>query len=91
MISFAVPAYNEEGNIATTIIDAGKAAKLIARDYEIIVVDDGSRDRTAEVVKELGKNDSHIRLITHRQNRGYGAAVKTGMKAALSAPKINRL
>jgi len=80
-LSIFMPAYNEEGNIATTIIDAGKAAKLIARDYEIIVVDDGSRDRTAEVVKELGKNDSHIRLITHRQNRGYGAAVKTGMKA----------
>lgn len=80
-LSIFMPAYNEEGNIATTIIDAEKAAKLVARDYEIIVVDDGSRDRTAEVVKELGKNDTHIRLVTHRENRGYGAAVKTGLKA----------
>lgn len=80
-LSIFMPAYNEEGNIATTIIDARSAAKQITRDYEIIVVDDGSRDRTAEVVMELAKNDDRIRLVKHPQNKGYGAAVKTGLKS----------
>lgn len=80
-ISIFMPAYNEEGNIATTIIDARYAAKTVANDYEIIVVDDGSTDRTAELVSELAKNDQKIRLVKHDKNMGYGAAVKTGLKA----------
>ncbi len=80
-ISIFMPAFNEEGNIATTIIDARDSAKLVANEYEIIVVDDGSRDRTDEVVLELAKHDSNIRVVKHDKNKGYGAAVKTGLKA----------
>jgi glycosyltransferase involved in cell wall biosynthesis len=80
-LSIFFPAYNEEGNIATTIIDARNAAKSITKSYEIIVVNDGSKDRTVEVVQELQKHDPNIRLISHKSNRGYGAAVKTGLKA----------
>lgn len=80
-ISIFFPAYNEEGNIATTLIDARNAATQVAKDYEIIVVNDGSRDRTVEVVAELQKYDHKIRLISHPKNLGYGAAVKTGLKA----------
>lgn len=80
-LSIFMPAYNEEGNIATTIIDARNAAQTLTKDYEIIVVDDGSRDRTGEVVLEMAKHDARIRLIKHKQNKGYGAAVKTGLKA----------
>ncbi len=80
-LSIFFPAYNEEGNIVTTIIDARAAAKKLTKSYEIIVVDDGSTDRTAEVVLELAKLDSNIELIKHGKNRGYGAAVKTGLKA----------
>lgn len=80
-LSIFMPAYNEEGNITTTIIDARSAAKEIARSYEIIVVDDGSHDRTAEVVLELKKRDNNIRLVRHNKNKGYGAAVKTGLKS----------
>lgn len=76
-----MPAYNEEGNIAATVIDAEKAAKRVARKYEIVVVDDGSRDKTAEIVRELGKQNPRIRLVSHRVNQGYGAAVKTGLAA----------
>jgi glycosyltransferase involved in cell wall biosynthesis len=80
-LSIFFPAYNEEGNIATTLIDARNAAVEVADTYEIVVVDDGSTDRTAEVVKELQKFDSNIHLVSHKTNRGYGASVKTGLKA----------
>ncbi len=78
-LSIFMPAYNEEGNIATTIIDAEKAAKRISQDYEIIIVNDGSHDRTAEIVKELGKVNPRLKLVSHVHNKGYGAAVKTGL------------
>lgn len=80
-LSIFFPAYNEEGNIATTIIDARNAAKSVAKSYEIIVVNDGSTDRTVEVVLELQKHDRNIHLISHQKNLGYGAAVKTGLRA----------
>jgi glycosyltransferase involved in cell wall biosynthesis len=80
-LSIFFPAYNEEGNIATTIIDARNEASKVASDYEIIVINDGSTDRTIEVIKELQRLDSRIRLISHKKNRGYGAAVKTGLAA----------
>ena len=76
-----MPAFNEEGNIATTILDATGAAKRIADDYEIIIVNDGSRDRTADIVKELSVANPHIRLVNHLTNKGYGAAVKTGLQS----------
>ena len=80
-LSIFFPAYNEEGNITTTIIDARNSAQKYSADYEIIVVNDGSTDRTVEVVKELQRLDSKIKLISHNTNRGYGAAVKTGLSA----------
>lgn len=80
-LSIFFPAYNEEGNIATTIIDAKSAAEAVSLKHEIIVVNDGSTDRTVDVVKELQKNDSSIKLISHQTNQGYGAAVKTGLRS----------
>lgn len=80
-LSIFFPAYNEESNIVTTIIDARNAAISVSKKYEIVVVDDGSTDRTVEVVRELQVHDSNIRIIKHAQNKGYGAAVKTGLKA----------
>ncbi len=80
-LSIFMPAYNEEGNITSTIIDATKAAKRIAQEYEIIIVNDGSKDKTVEIIRELAKLDPHLRLINHATNRGYGAAVKSGLAA----------
>lgn len=80
-LSIFMPAFNEEGNIAATILDATAAAKRIANDYEIIIVNDGSRDRTGNIVKELAIANPHLRLVNHPQNKGYGATVKTGLQS----------
>lgn len=80
-LSIFMPAYNEEGNIAATIIDARLAAEQLSDDFEIIVVDDGSHDRTQDIVKELSHADDRIKLVKHSKNLGYGAAVKTGLKS----------
>lgn len=77
-----MPAYNEEANIDSVVREAVDAAKDISRDYEVIVVDDGSQDRTVQKVQALAKKNSRIRLISHPKNLGYGASVKSGLKAA---------
>ncbi len=76
-----MPAYNEEGNITATLADATKAAKAVSREYEIIVINDGSTDQTPDIVTKISQKNPRIRLISHPKNRGYGAAVKTGMAA----------
>jgi len=72
------PAYNEEKNIKTTVIKAAKILPQIATKWEIIVVNDGSKDKTGEIVEGLIKKNKNIRMITHTPNRGYGAALKSG-------------
>lgn len=77
-LSVFFPAYNEEENIRKTVTDAKRILLKVADVWEIIVVDDGSSDKTEEVVKKLSKKDERIRLIKHKKNRGYGGALKTG-------------
>jgi len=78
-LSVFFPAYNEEDNIVNTVSKAINVLQsLNISDYEIIVVDDGSTDRTAAEVQNLAIKNSKIRLIRHNRNRGYGAALKTG-------------
>ncbi len=81
-LSIFMPAFNEEENIQQVVRDALRAAEKFAKDYEIIVINDGSKDQTAAKVKELMEKNSHIRLINHPENKGYGAAVKSGLKAS---------
>ncbi len=76
------PAYNEQDIIAKTVESAGRAVSRMADDYEIIVVDDGSHDRTAAVVEDIARRDPHVRLVSHGVNRGYGAALRTGFSSA---------
>ena len=75
-ITILIPAYNEAHSIKE-VIRRVKALDL-SYDYEILVVDDGSSDQTSEIVKKM----SDVRLITHKVNKGKGAALKTGFKAA---------
>ena len=79
-LSVFFPAYNEEKNIEATVEKAIPVLNKIALKWQIIVIDDGSRDRTADVVKKLiGKyRQNDIELITHSPNKGYGAALKSG-------------
>ena len=81
-LSICIPVLNEEGSIGETLercLAVGPALQAMGiRDLEVIVVDDGSTDRTAERVREYPQ----VRLIQHPVNRGYGAALKTGFEAA---------
>jgi glycosyltransferase involved in cell wall biosynthesis len=81
-LSVFFPAFNEQDIIAKTVENATRAVSSFVDDYEIIVVDDGSSDRTAAVVDDLARRDPHIRLVRHDVNRGYGAALRTGFASA---------
>jgi glycosyltransferase involved in cell wall biosynthesis len=81
-LSIFLPAYNEADIIRKTIDQAAAAAARLTDDYEIIVVDDGSRDATAEIVERAAADDRRVRLVRHERNRGYGAALRTGFASA---------
>ncbi|HET8630797.1 MAG TPA: glycosyltransferase family 2 protein, partial [Thermomicrobiales bacterium] len=81
-ISVFFPAYNDGGTIASMVIEAARACRALTDDYEIIVVNDGSTDRTAAVLEELRALVPALRVIDHGRNRGYGAALRSGFAAA---------
>lgn len=78
-ISVFLPAFNEEDNIKRTVIGVVNILKKIATRYEVLVVNDGSSDKTGQVVRKLAKENKNIRMITHLKNRGYGASIKSGL------------
>lgn len=77
-----MPAYNEEDSIASTVEGVVKVLKDLKLNWELLVVNDGSKDKTAEVVKELEKRYPGVKLVNHEKNQGYGRALKTGFKEA---------
>ena len=77
-LSVFFPAYNEEKNIEKVVEDAKKVLAKIAEKWEIIIVDDGSKDKTGEIAENLSKEEKRIRVISHKPNRGYGGALKSG-------------
>lgn len=78
-ISLFLPAYNEEKVITQTITKSAAILRKIAKKYEILVVNDGSTDKTEQVVNKIIKKNKNVRIITHNPNRGYGGALKTGL------------
>jgi glycosyltransferase involved in cell wall biosynthesis len=81
-LSVFFPAYNDSGTIASMVIRAVQAAAALTPDYEVIVVNDGSADATAEIADELARTYSHVRVVHHPTNRGYGGALQTGFRSA---------
>ena len=81
-VSLVIPMYNEEENIAHAIACAVDALVGAVADYEVVVVDDASTDRSAEVVRALARENPRIRLLSHAVNRKLGGTLKTGFAAA---------
>ena len=81
-ITVFFPCHNEQDNIETLTIRTLKVLETISDDYEVIIVDDGSTDQTAQVAKKLTQQSPHVRLVQHPVNQGYGAALQSGFGAA---------
>jgi putative flippase GtrA len=81
-LSVVLPAYNEEEVIEETLAMIGSALDGWKCDFELIVVNDGSKDATGSIVERRALSDPRIRLISHPVNRGYGAALVTGFESA---------
>jgi glycosyltransferase involved in cell wall biosynthesis len=81
-ISAFFPAYNDAGTIASMVVLADRTLRQLTDDYEIIVVNDGSADHTAQVLSELEALYPKLRVIHHPSNLGYGAALRTGFASA---------
>ncbi len=82
-LSVVLPAYNEEANIDRVVRGVVAYLEPTGIDYEVLPVNDGSRDRTAEILAALQRELPRVRPQQHPQNRGYGAALRTGFDAAV--------
>ncbi len=81
-LSVVFPAYNDAGTIASMVVAARLAARRLADDYEIVVVNDGSADHTGEVLSELESVFPELRVVHHTKNRGYGGALRSAFQTA---------
>lgn len=81
-ISVVMPAHNEEKVIERTLVRAVEVLSGAAPDYEIILVDDGSRDRTGDIADAIARLNPRVRIIHNRPQRGYGGALLAGFSAA---------
>ena len=76
------PAYNDSGTIASLVIAAVRTAGRLTSDFEVLVINDGSQDATADIVDELARIYPQVRAIHHERNRGYGGALRSGFTSA---------
>jgi glycosyltransferase involved in cell wall biosynthesis len=82
LISVVIPMYNEEANVSETLQRVDTALGRLKQEYEIVVVDDGSSDRTLEYIRDFARKNKRVRILRHEVNRGLGEAVKTGFRGS---------
>jgi len=84
MVSISVffPCYNEQENVGRTVEKALDVLEKLKADFEIIIVDDGSTDETGRTTDEIAKRDGRVKVVHHKNNLGYGAALQSGFKTA---------
>jgi glycosyltransferase involved in cell wall biosynthesis len=80
-LSAFFPAHNEEGNVERMCNALRIVLPNVAEDFEIIIVNDGSNDKTGEIADRLAAQDEKIRVVHHERNMGYGAAIRSGISA----------
>jgi glycosyltransferase involved in cell wall biosynthesis len=81
-LSVFLPSHNEEGNVERVVGNFCATLPEVADDYEVIVVNDGSRDQTGAIADRLAAANTHVKVVHHPLNRGYGGAVISGIRAA---------
>ena len=81
-LSVFFPAYNDSGTIASLVITALQTASSLTDDFEVIIVNDGSADATAQIANELARTYPRVKVVHHSGNRGYGGALRSGFAAA---------
>ncbi len=81
-LSVFFPAYNDSGTIASMVVSALITARRLTSDYEVIVINDGSRDLTPRILDELARVYPEVKVVHHPKNRGYGGALRSGFAAA---------
>lgn len=81
-LSVFLPCYNEGENLEKTVKNVSENADRVAAKWELLLVNDGSKDNTLAVAEKLSQKDKHLRVINHPVNRGYGAALKSGLYSA---------
>lgn len=81
-LSLVLPAYNEEANIGIVVQRALEILPAYTSGFEVIVVNDGSKDSTARIVDRLASEDCRVKPVHHRVNQGYGGAVKSGFRTS---------
>jgi dolichol-phosphate mannosyltransferase len=80
VLSLVIPAYNEEQNIVPTVREIVQKLKSAAIPYEIVVVNDNSKDKTPDLIREMQKSDKGIRLVNRTPPGGFGRAVRSGLE-----------
>jgi glycosyltransferase involved in cell wall biosynthesis len=81
-ISVFFPCYNEEANVENMVRKAQLILPELAEKWEIIPVNDGSKDKTGEIINRLAKEDPNVHPVHHEKNKGYGGAVISGYNAS---------
>lgn len=81
-LTVAIPAFNEQATLEKVSREAISAAAKITSNFELLLVNDGSTDQTAQIMEKLAQKDQHVKVIHHQKNQGFSGAITTSLKKA---------